>query len=443
MSTYVRLLIVLLICFVSVGLVRAQTQGEILVLNYDGIISQTTASYFERGLVTAEAEGLTAVLINLDTPGGDLGATINIVQLFRNATVPIIVYITPEGGQAASAGSVITAAAHVAAMSPGTVIGAASPINGDGSDIGETLYRKQVEDLKATMRTLTARRGDEAVAVAEAMIEDAPAVTADESLELGLIDLVANDNDQLLAEIDGLAVAVDGREVVLQTSGVEKRPLTLTLTERILAALTNPLLLGILITIGAQALIFEVTHPGFGAPGIVGILCIALALYGFGQLPVNYLGLGLIALAFILLITEAFTPTHGVLGVGGVLSLFAGLLVLFNSPSSPDFIRLSIPGAIGITLFTAGFFAFIIFAAIRIRRAPVITGAEGLVGQLGPVRQPLVATANESVYQGSVLVNGELWRAQSDEPLDAGAKVVVKSLDGFTLHVKKVGSKVP
>ena len=129
--------------------------------------------------------------------------------------------------------------------------------------------------------------------------------------------------------------------------------------------------------------------------------------------------------------------------MGGVLSLFAGLLVLFNSPSSPDFIRLSIPGAIGITLFTAGFFAFIIFAAIRIRRAPVITGAEGLVGQLGPVRQPLVATANESVYQGSVLVNGELWRAQSDEPLDAGAKVVVKSLNGFTLHVKKVGSKVP
>ncbi|MCA9998453.1 MAG: hypothetical protein KDE56_21975, partial [Anaerolineales bacterium] len=167
-------------------------------------------------------------------------------------------------------------------------------------------------------------------------------------------------------------------------------------------------------------------------------LCIALALYGFGQLPVNYLGLGLIALAFILLVTEAFTPTHGVLGVGGAISLFAGLLVLFNSPGSPDFIRLSIPSAIGITLFTASFFAFILYAAIRTRKLPAVTGAEGLVGQLGPVRRPLVATASENLYQGSVLVNGELWRAQSDEPLDAGAKVVVKSLDGFTLHVKKV-----
>lgn len=435
----IRRLLIFITLFAATAL-HAQNDGDIVLLEYDGIISQTTASYFERGIATAVSDHATAVLINLDTPGGDLGATINIVQLFRNATVPIIVYITPEGGQAASAGSVITAAAHVAAMSPGTVIGAASPINGDGSDIGETLYRKQVEDLKATMRTLTARRGDAAVATAEAMIEDARAVTADEALQLGLIDLIADDSDQLLAEIDGMAVTVDGRDVVLATGGREKRPLTLTLTERILAALTNPLLLGILITIGAQALIFEVTHPGFGAPGIVGILCIALALYGFGQLPVNYLGLGLIALAFILLVTEAFTPTHGVLGVGGAISLFAGLLVLFNSPGSPDFIRLSIPSAIGITLFTASFFAFILYAAIRTRKLPAVTGAEGLVGQLGPVRRPLVATASENLYQGSVLVNGELWRAQSDEPLDAGAKVVVKSLDGFTLHVKKVGT---
>lgn len=433
----IRRLLIFITLFAATAL-HAQNDGDIVLLEYDGIISQTTASYFERGIATAVSDHATAVLINLDTPGGDLGATINIVQLFRNATVPIIVYITPEGGQAASAGSVITAAAHVAAMSPGTVIGAASPINGDGSDIGETLYRKQVEDLKATMRTLTARRGDAAVATAEAMIEDARAVTADEALQLGLIDLIADDSDQLLDEIDGMAVTVDGRDVVLATGGREKRPLTLTLTERILAALTNPLLLGILITIGAQALIFEVTHPGFGAPGIVGILCIALALYGFGQLPVNYLGLGLIALAFILLVTEAFTPTHGVLGVGGAISLFAGLLVLFNSPGSPDFIRLSIPSAIGITLFTASFFAFILYAAIRTRKLPAVTGAEGLVGQLGPVRRPLVATASENLYQGSVLVNGELWRAQSDEPLDAGAKVVVKSLDGFTLHVKKV-----
>lgn len=214
----IRRLLIFITLFAATAL-HAQNDGDIVLLEYDGIISQTTASYFERGIATAVSDHATAVLINLDTPGGDLGATINIVQLFRNATVPIIVYITPEGGQAASAGSVITAAAHVAAMSPGTVIGAASPINGDGSDIGETLYRKQVEDLKATMRTLTARRGDAAVATAEAMIEDARAVTADEALQLGLIDLIADDSDQLLDEIDGMAVTVDGRDVVLATGG--------------------------------------------------------------------------------------------------------------------------------------------------------------------------------------------------------------------------------
>ncbi|MEM7119570.1 MAG: nodulation protein NfeD [Chloroflexota bacterium] len=439
MQKLLRLFVLTFVLLATVQLVEAQGDGEIFVLNFDGAISQATVNYFERGITTAEAASATAVVINLDTPGGGVAQTLEIVQLFRNSSIPVIVHVTPEGAQAASAGSVITAAAHVAAMSPATVIGAASPINGDGSDINETAYRKAVEDLKATMRSLTERRGEDAVAIAEAMIEEARAVTADEALELGFIDLIADDTEALLQDVDGLTIEIDDEPLTLATADKATQLLELNLTEQILAALTNSLLLGILLTIGAQALIYEITNPGFGVAGIVGLICIALALYGVGQLPVNYLGFGLIGLAFILLISEIFTPTFGILGIGGAIALFAGLLVLFNSPSSPDFVQISIPGAIAITLFTTGFFVFIIAAALRIQRAKPITGIDGLIGQIGPVRKGLTAVSEDKAsYQGTVHVNGELWQAESAEPLAPGEKIVVKSVQGFTLHVQKV-----
>ena len=233
--------------------VQAQS-GAILVLEIDGVVTQAMANYFERGIATAEREGATAVLIILDTPGGDLNATLDIVQLFRRAQLPIIVYIGPQGAQAASAGSVITAAAHAAGMAPETVIGAASPINSDGSDINETAYRKAVEDMKATMRSLTERRGEEAVSLAEEMIEDARAVSASEALAVGFIDVIAIDPDDLLAQLDGLTVTVDGEEMVLETADLSQTPLDISFTEELLILLTNPIILGILITIGVQAI---------------------------------------------------------------------------------------------------------------------------------------------------------------------------------------------
>jgi membrane-bound serine protease (ClpP class) len=398
------------------------------------------ASYFERAIEAAQAEGAQAVLILLDTPGGAIDVTQDIVQSFRNAPVPVIVYISPAGAQAASAGSVITAAAHAAGMAPETVIGAAAPVDGSGADIGETLLLKITEDLKATMRNLTERRGEEAVELAEAMIEEARAVTADEALDAGLIDAVAEDVPDLVEQLDGLSVIVGDEEITLELAGAEQRSLPMNGVESLLHALSNPLLIGILMTIGVQAILIEISNPGGWVAGFIGVLCLGMALYGLGTLPANWLGLGLIVVAFVLLAFEVTTPTVGALGIVGALTLLAGLLVLFNSPGTPEFARISIAGAIGITVFTSAFFLFLITKAFRAQRVEPLTGRESMIGQVGPVRQQLKLTKEEaSTYEGTVLVNGEIWQATSDEAISSGERVVVKGVDGFTLQVKKVG----
>jgi membrane-bound serine protease (ClpP class) len=398
------------------------------------------ASYFERAIEAAQAEGAQAVLILLDTPGGAIDVTQDIVQSFRNAPVPVIVYISPAGAQAASAGSVITAAAHAAGMAPETVIGAAAPVDGSGADIGETLLLKITEDLKSTMRNLTDRRGEEAVELAEAMIEEARAVTADEALDAGLIDAVAEDVPDLVEQLDGLSVIVGDEEITLELAGAEQRSLPMNGVESLLHALSNPLLIGILMTIGVQAILIEISNPGGWVAGFIGVLCLGMALYGLGTLPANWLGLGLIVVAFVLLAFEVTTPTVGALGIVGALTLLAGLLVLFNSPGTPEFARISIAGAIGITVFTSAFFLFLITKAFRAQRVEPLTGRESMIGQVGPVRQQLKLTKEEaSTYEGTVLVNGEIWQATSDEAISSGERVVVKGVDGFTLQVKKVG----
>ncbi|KAA3659966.1 MAG: nodulation protein NfeD, partial [Chloroflexi bacterium] len=351
--------------------------------------------------------------------------------------VPVIMYVGPEGAQAASAGSVITAAAHASAMAPSTIIGAASPINSDGSDIGETAYRKTVEDLKATMRSLTDRRGEDAVALAEAMIEDARAVTADEALDAGFIDVIADDVGDVLEALDGTIVEVDGESTTLKLANAVLEPVPLNFIEQLLFILANPLLIGILLTIGAQALIFEITNPGGWAAGVIGIILIALALFGAGQLPVNYLGFGLIVVAFALLISEAFTQTSGPLAITGAVILLAGLLVLFNSPGTPEFARISIAGAVGITAVTASFFLFMVAKVVQIRRTQPVTGMEGLVGQIAAARADFKADEQHNRHTGTVLIVGEIWRAESEEPVAAGDDVVVKAMDGFTLKVRK------
>lgn len=411
--------------------------NEIILLEAEGPVTPAMAGYLERGIRTAEEAGATAVILSLDTPGGLVDTTQEIVQLFRSSAVPIIVYVSPRGAQAASAGSIITMAGHVAAMAPETVIGAASPVGDNGVDLEETLFRKITEDLKATVRNLTAGRGETATDLAEEMIQDARAVTAEEALEAGLIDIIADDIPDLLQQVDGLTVLVNDQPVTMATASANQRELPANMVEQVLFALVNPILLGILLTLGVQAILIELSNPGGWVAGLVGVLAIGLALYGLGQLPVNWLGFGLIIVAFVLFLMEVKAVAHGALAFTGAVILAAGLLVLFNSPGTPDFLSISIPAAIAISLVTALFFLFVLGKAISAQRAQPITGVEGLIGQKGPVRIALTSDDHKAPYSGMVLVTGELWKAQSDEEVNEGEPVIVTAVDGVTLHVNK------
>ena len=428
-----------LVCLLLLGYsVQASADQEVLILEIEGPVTPAMHSYFERGIAAGEADGVAAVVVILDTPGGAVDITQDIIQLFRNAAVPVVVYIAPSGAQAASAGSLITLAAHASGMAPETVIGAASPVDGSGADIDETLYRKLVEDLKAQMRGLAERRGPAAVDLAEAMIEDARAVNANEALEIGLIDAVAVDLPDLLAQLDGLEVTVDGEPVILQTAAAQQTTFGQNVVEGILHALSNPLLVGILLTIGVQAILIELSSPGGFVAGLVGVIALGLAFYGLGQLSANWLGLGLIGLSFVLFVLEVKTPGLGVLALGGAIALLAGLLVLFNSPGSPAFARISLAGALMITAVSSGFFLFILAKVISAQRKQPLTGKEGMVGQSGQVRKRFVAGFDsDQIYTGSVFVMGELWRAQADEALERGDTIIVRKADGFTLQVSR------
>ncbi|MCP4428438.1 MAG: hypothetical protein GY803_28465, partial [Chloroflexi bacterium] len=344
--------------------------------------------------------------------------------------------IGPRGAQAASAGSIITAAAHAAGMAPETVIGAASPINSDGSDINETAYRKEVEDLKATMRGLTERRGPEAVALAEAMIEDARAVSSQEALDAGFIDAIADSPEELLAALNGRSLTVNGEEMVLQTAVFTQTSIPLSFIENILIAITNPVVVSILMAIGVQAIIIEISNPGGWFAGFLGVVFLGVGLFGLGQLPVNWLGMGLILVAFVLLGMEVKAPTHGALATTGTLTLIAGLLVLFNSPSTPDFIRISIPSAIAVAVITAAFFIFILTFAVRAQKAQPLTGSQGMMGQSGTAREKF--SADGELYRGSIMLKGEIWQAEASQPIQFGDNVTVTQVQGMTLVVDGV-----
>jgi membrane-bound serine protease (ClpP class) len=311
-------------------------------------------------------------------------------------------------------------------MAPETVIGAASPVGDGGAELEETIFRKITEDMTALVRSLTERRGEEVTKLVEEMIVDARAVNAQEALDVGLIDAIAEDVPDLLFQLDGLTVVVDDEEVVLEIGTATLQPFDMNIIEQALHALSNPLLLGILLTIGVQAILIELSSPGGWVAGFIGVLCLGLALYGLGQLPANWFGLGLVAVAFVLFILEVKAPVHGALALAGTLTLLAGLLVLFNSPGTPQFARISVAGAVAVSVFTAGFFVFIVTMALRAQGAQPATGSEGLIGRKGPVRTALTANKEEGVYHGMVLVAGELWRAQAKEALEKGEVVRVR-----------------
>ena len=420
---------------------RAQENRPVVVtLRFEGALNPVWQEYLKRTSQVAEQRGASVIIIQLDTPGGSVDLMNRLVEQIRGSEIPIIVYISPRGAMAASAGTLLTLAGHASAMAPETTIGAASPVGAQGEDIGDTMENKVKEVLKATVRTLAAERGQKALDLAQEMIEDARAVSVDEAIEAGLVDFKAASLEDLLTQLDGFEVKVQDEKVTLRTSGASVVEVAPTLMEELLTILANANLVFLLLALGVQAILIEFSSPGGWVAGFVGVICLLLAAYGLGVLPVNWFGILFMAMAFILFVMDIKAPTHGALTAAGAGSFIIGALVLFNSPNVPTFQRVSVPLVVGTgAALGLAFFTLVAFG-LRAQRAPLRMGnlSQSLIGQVGVVTTPL-----EPV--GAVQVGGELWTAilvDEGPPLPRGAQVEVIGLDHLQVRVKRV-PKVP
>jgi membrane-bound serine protease (ClpP class) len=410
----------------------AQGEQQIFLLEAQGPLTPTMVEYLERGIRQAENANAEALIFKFDTPGGQIDHMNRMVQAIRGSEVPVVVYIAPRGAIAGSAGLVIVLSGHVAAMAPETAIGASSPVGGQGEDLGETIETKEKEILKAEVRALTTRRGDEAVALAESAIEEAKAATVEEAFQVGMIDIIADDMDDLLTQLNGWDVQLASGERTIQTSNVEIVQIEQNFIEQLLQTLTNPNIVFILFTVGVQAILIEISSPGGWVAGFIGVVCLALGTYGIGVLPVNWFGLIFLATSFVLFFLDIKAPTHGALTIAGLASFIVGALVLFNSPGTPDFQRVSVPLVIGAAIFTAACFFAIITFAIRAQRRPVQVGAEALIGEIGRARSNIDPS-------GKVHVAGELWSVELDQgasAIEEGQLVEIVGVKGLRLLVR-------
>ncbi len=430
----------LLLVFLAALLIAAQAvhaQGDqpvVILMNANGAISPAMQDYVERGIKTAEQENAEALIIQLATPGGDIQSLDNIIQDIRGSTVPVVVYVAPNGAWAASAGALMTMAAHVAVMAPQTAIGASSPVGSGGQDLPATEKAKTSQIMKATIRPLVERRGPQATQLAQDMIDNAKAVSATEALQAHLIDFIATDTADVLRQLDGRVVAMPNGSVTLHTASARTVPLDMTLIEQLLLVLTDSNVVFILLSVGVLALQVELTHPGAWVPGFVGVICLALAIYGFGLLPVNWFGLIFIIMAFVLFILDIKAPTHGALTAAGVASFIVGALTLFNSPGVPQFERVSVPLVFGVGITIGLLFAAILTYALRAQREPIQFGSVTLIGKRGFARSEIGRT-------GQVQVGAELWSAEaaSDSPsISKGDPVEVVEVRGLHLRVRKI-----
>ena len=420
------------------GLRTARAQDDsplVLVLTADGPLTPAMREYLKRGIGIAEGRGAEALILQLNTPGGSIDLMTEMVQAMRASSVPVVVYVTPNGAMAGSAGTVITLAGHAAAMSPETMIGAASPVGSQGEDLGVTLDKKIKEATKALARSLSERRGAEAVALAESTIEDARAVSASEALAAGLVDFIAISLDDLLAKLDGFTVAMTEGEQTLHTAGAVTEDLPMSFVEQLLDILVNPNIVFLLVTIGVQAILIELSSPGGWAAGFTGLTCLALAAYGLGVLPVNWFGAVFILASFVLFVLDVKAPTHGALTAAGIGAFILGALVLFNSPGVPQFQRVSVPLVIGVGIVTGLLFALVVGFAIRAQKVPIRVGMESLVHKTGVARTDINPT-------GQLQAGSELWTAELAEgaaPISAGEEVEIVEVKGVRLKVRKLG----
>lgn len=406
-----------------------------LVLTATGPVTPVMAGYLDRGLAYAAERNFDVVIVELNTPGGSVDIMTAMVTSIRNSAVPVVVYVSPSGAMAGSAGTVITLAGHLSAMAPQTIIGAASPVGSQGEDIEETMDRKVKEALRAQVRGLMVGRPAEAVALAEDTIESARAVTDQEALAVGMVDIGATDVNDLLLKIDGSRVTLaSGEAVILSTAGAQAVPFELNIVEQVLGLLTNPNIVFLLLAIGVQAILIELSSPGGWVAGTIGVTCLLLAFYGLGVLPVNWFGLIFLLLSFVLFILDIKAPTHGALTAAGTAAFIAGALILFNSTRVAGFPAVSVPLVVGTGLVIAASFSAAVSIALKAQKRPILMGKETLVGRTGVARSALDP-------RGMVQVAGEAWGAERTPdslPVAAGDRVEVVQVSGVRLIVRRV-----
>lgn len=417
-----------------------------ILLDVQGPIGPATAEYLINALDKSSERNAELVIIRMDTPGGLDASTRDIIKAILNSPVPVATFVTPGGARAASAGMYILYASHIAAMSPATNVGAATPVSiiggekpgqkpakseddedaGAEPDMGNAMARKAVNDAVAYARGLANRHGRNAE-WAELAVREAASITAEKAMEIGVIDLMATNIGDLLDQVDGRTIEVRGREWVLDTGSLQIEQLEPNWKAELLGVITSPTVAYLLLLIGIYGLFFEGYNPGAVFPGVIGAICLLVALYAFQMLPVNYAGFALLALGIILMIAEAVAPSFGVLGIGGIISLVIGSIILIDTDvpgfavSRPLIGALALVGAFGLM--------GIIGIALKARLRPVVSGQEQLIGASG--------TALTDVYhEGEVFVHSERWSAVSDSPIREGQVVVVTGIDGLILTVR-------
>jgi len=403
--------------------------GAVHVLTTDSVVGPVMERYLDRGIDAAEDEDASAVVIRLDTPGGLLSSTRDIVQRILGAEVPLVVYVSPRGARAASAGTFITAAANVAVMAPGTNIGAASPITTGGEDVPTTLEKKIEEDTRALIRSIADVRGRNSQALEETVTE-ARAYTAREAVDKNIVDFVAGDLDELLDSIDGReATLSSGRQVTIQTADADVVFNNMSLTERFLDLIADPNIALLLLSLGSLAIFIEIVNPGVIFPGVFGVIAMILGFFSLSVIPFNEAGVALIIFAFVLFGLEIFVPSGGILGGGGVVALILGGLLL-TSGNPPEF-QVSRWLLIGLAAAMGAMVVFVLVNIVRIRRMPAQVGIETAIGRSAVVRSPLDPT-------GFVFFDGEMWSAESEEgAIQRGEHVVITEVQGLRLKVRK------